>query len=374
MNKTLTYKTLAIFFALFPCELTQAQNLLRAPQKIVVDAARNRLLVSNYDTGALVQIDSTGAQTYFLQNAGFVDGCEIVGDTIYGVGNDRKFYAYNLITKQPVLNLTLTGNAADYLSSVAYDSAGHLFISCPNLNEIYRLRLSDHKWWIFAKGNGLRKPNGILLEKEKNRIVIIDDSPSPALIHAISLTDTTVTTLRSTTFNSPDGIVRDKFGYYYVGGYYLTSVYRFDPDFIAAPRGIYNGRNMVYPTYDPKDHSILITLYGTNSWARIPCTTSALGTHPIDQDPFSCSVFPNPFTTSLTIRFELNKRVKVTLEAYNAAGARVSTLISAEKDPGIHTVSWNGLDDAGLRVPGGVYFFRLSRDGVGETKRAIRID
>jgi len=246
----------------------QAQTLLNGPQKIVIDTPRNRLLVSNGNNGAIVEIDSTGKQTYFLQNGGFIDGLEIVGDTVYGVGDNRKLLAYNLITKQKVLDITFTGSAANYLSSVTSDSAGHLYISCPFLNEIYKFRLSDRRYWVFAKNNGLNKPNGILLEKEKNRIVVIDNSPPPALIHAISLVDSTVTTLISTKFNSPDGITRDKYGYHYMGGYYLTGLYKTDADFSSSPVKIFSATSMVYPAYDPATHSLLMTYYNTNTWRR----------------------------------------------------------------------------------------------------------
>jgi|GEM_PF-2055738 len=360
-------------FLLFPVS-SIAQNLLRGPQKIVIDAARNRLLVSNYDTGALVEIDSAGHQSYFVQSAGFVDGCEIVGDTIYGVGNNRKVIAYDLISKRQIMNITLTGNGANYLSSVAYDSAGHLFISCPNTHEIYKMRISDRKWWVFVKSNGLNKPNGILLEKEKNRIVVIDDSPSPALIHAISLADTTVTTLLSTTFSSPDGITRDKYGYHYMGGYYLSGLYRTDANFSHAPEKFFNGTTMVYPTYDPATHSLLITHYGANTWERIPLTTTGTEEVPVQTEPLRLSVYPNPFTSELTLTYEPKTYSRVRIEAFNTAGRRVSILVDEEKSPGIYTVNWNGTDDKGRKAAKGVYFLRSSMDGTVQVRKAIKLE
>lgn len=351
-----------------------AQNLLRGPQKIVVDAARNRLLVSNYDNGALVEIDSAGHQSYFVQNAGFVDGCEIVGDTIFGVGNNRKLLAYDLTSKRQIMNITLTGNNSNYLSSVAYDSAGHLFVSCPGTNEIYKVRLSDRQWWVFAKGNGLNRPNGILLEKEKNRIVVIDDSPSPALIHAISLADSTVTTLLSTTFSSPDGITRDKYGYHYMGGYYLSGLYRTDANFSHAPEKFFNGTTMVYPTYDPATHSLLITHYGANTWERIPLTTTGTGESIVQSEPVSFLVYPNPFTSGPTLSYELKTCSRVRIEAYNSSGRRVSLLVDEDKSPGIYTVTWNGNDESGGKAAKGIYFFRLSMDGTVQVRKAIKLE
>lgn len=244
------------------------QNLLNGPQKIVIDIKRNRLLVSNANSGDLIQIDSIGNQTYFVKNADFIDGLEIVGDTIYGVGNNRKIKAYNLDTKQLVLDLTLPGSPSDYLSSITSDSTGHLFISCPLLNEIYRMNIENFSYWVFAKDNGLNKPNGILLEKEKNRIVIIDDSPN-SNIHAICLADSSVTTLYTTTFNSPDGIIRDKFGNHYIGGYYLPGMFKTDSEFSGVIELFLKGDNIVYPTYDERNHSILVTHYDANTWERV---------------------------------------------------------------------------------------------------------
>jgi len=241
-----------------------AQNLLNGPQKIVIDTKRNRLLVSNFNSGDIIQIDSIGNQTYFVQGADFIDGIEIVGDTIYGVGNNRKVKAFNLVTKQLVFDITIPGLRSNYLSSITYDSAGHLFISCPLLNEIYRMKIKNQAFWLFAKDNGLNKPNGILLEKEKNRIVVIDDSPN-SKIHAINLVDSSVITLCTTSFNSPDGIIRDKFGNYYIGGYYLPGMYKIDSAF-RRNELFFKGNNIVYPTYDIDKNSIIITHFDANSW------------------------------------------------------------------------------------------------------------
>jgi len=163
---------LILISALLLPSATFAQNLLKGPQKAVIDTKRNRLIVSNYDSGDLVQIDSTGKQTYFVQGANFVDGLEIVGDTLYGVGNTRKIRAYNLETKELFLDYSIPGPAYAYLSSITSDSAGTLFISCPQSNKIYLMSTSGLPRpiiWEFASNNGLNKPNGILLEKEKKQ-------------------------------------------------------------------------------------------------------------------------------------------------------------------------------------------------------------
>jgi hypothetical protein len=254
---------------LFSPATSQAQNLLSYPQKIVIDSEHERLLVSNYGNGALVEIDSEGNQEYFEENAGFIDGMDIVDNVVYGVGSQRRLIAYDLDTEEEIMEFSFPGNTSDYLSSVTSDSMGHLFISCPPLHTIYKFRISDQSYWIFAEANGLNRPNGIFLERENDRIVVIDDSPGQSIIHAISLSDSTVSDLLTTDLDRPDGIVRARTGEYYIGGYYLPGLYKVDADFSSAPELFFVGNNMVYPTYDTGDHSILITRYSNHDWERI---------------------------------------------------------------------------------------------------------
>jgi hypothetical protein len=376
LQQLLIYKliilSLFISIILFFPTICVAQNLLSGPQKIVIDAVRNRYLVSNYYTGDIVQIDSAGNQSYFVQGANFIDGLEIVGDTVYGVGNNRNVRAYDLATKQLVMNLTITGLNTNYLSSITSDSSGHLFISCPRLNIIYKLRISDQSYWVFAEANGLNGPNGILLEKEKNRIVVIDDSPSPSKINAISLADSTVSTLTTTTFTNPDGIERDKNGFYYVGGYYLPGIYKFDPDFSQPPVLFFQGSHIIYPTYNVKNHSLLITYYNANSWGEVFIPPTGIKNQVDFPKEFSLyQNYPNPFNPTTTFRFALPQAGNVSLEIYNSAGQLVRTLVSGSLEAGIHNIQWNATNDAGVRIASGIYLYKLQAGSHVQVKMMI---
>lgn len=360
--------TCVILLIILSVACSYAQTLLSGPQKIVVDAKRNRLLVSNYNTGDIVQIDSAGNQSYFLQNAGFVDGLEIVGDTVYGVGNNRVIKAYHLDTKQPVMNITISGLSSNYLSSIISDSSGFLMISCPNLNTIYKLKISDGFYWIYAQNNGLNKPNGMLLEREKNRIVVIDDSPEPSLIHAINLLDSSVSTLYTSSFNRPDGIVKDIYGNYYVGGYYLPGVYKFDPAFCQSPQLIYSGNNIIYPTYDFSDNSLLVTFYHANTWARVPLSTGINDPKEYVSDFHLYQNFPNPFNPSTTIKYHLTKNNSVSLKVFDLMGREIKTLVNKRQKAGDYEVSFDGSE-----FPSGVYLYKLETNGLSETRKMMLV-
>ncbi len=69
--------------------------------------------------------------------------------------------------------------------------------------------------------------------------------------------------------------------------------------------------------------------------------------------------FPNPFNPETHIRYELPYNSNVTLAVFDLTGRHVATLDTGVNTAGEYTVSWNGRDNAGNRVPSGIYFYRL---------------
>lgn len=71
---------------------------------------------------------------------------------------------------------------------------------------------------------------------------------------------------------------------------------------------------------------------------------------------------PNPFKYNTTISFGLPRKSNVTLEVYDISGRLVRTLVSGELNAGVHSVTWDGRDNAGRRVSSGTYFVRMVTD------------
>jgi flagellar hook assembly protein FlgD len=69
--------------------------------------------------------------------------------------------------------------------------------------------------------------------------------------------------------------------------------------------------------------------------------------------------YPNPLSSETTIEYGLPEATRVSLKVYNLLGQEVRTLVNEPKDAGIHTMTWDGRDDSGRRVPSGTYFLRL---------------
>ncbi|MBD3169061.1 MAG: T9SS type A sorting domain-containing protein [candidate division Zixibacteria bacterium] len=79
--------------------------------------------------------------------------------------------------------------------------------------------------------------------------------------------------------------------------------------------------------------------------------------------------YPNPFNPSTTIDYTLPSASKVNIEVFNLVGQKVKTLVDANVQSGVHSVTWDGTNDNGSKVSSGVYFYRLSADDETIVKR-----
>lgn len=83
--------------------------------------------------------------------------------------------------------------------------------------------------------------------------------------------------------------------------------------------------------------------------------------------------FPNPFTQSTVIRYQIRETGPVGLSIYSAAGRLIKTMVNERKNPGIYTVQWNGKDSNGRVVSNGLYFYKLKTKYFSTTKKVIFI-
>ena len=79
---------------------------------------------------------------------------------------------------------------------------------------------------------------------------------------------------------------------------------------------------------------------------------------------------PNPFNPKTEIRYALAAAGDLRLAVYDVAGRQVATLFAGRQEAGLHSVVWNGVDDAGQPVSSGIYFARLiTADGTVDTSK-----
>jgi len=81
--------------------------------------------------------------------------------------------------------------------------------------------------------------------------------------------------------------------------------------------------------------------------------------------------YPNPFNNSTTIRFDSPVPVAGAITIFNIFGQKIKTLYSGSFRAGPNTFSWDGTNDAGLRVSTGVYFYALRTSVFSDVKKMM---
>lgn len=93
-------------------------------------------------------------------------------------------------------------------------------------------------------------------------------------------------------------------------------------------------------------------------------------------DNFTVMAYPNPFNPSTTIRYSIP--VVETLHAtslhiaiYDITGKLVITLANKEQPAGWHEIQWNGTNQYGKEMPGGIYLSRVTVGNEVKTNKLI---
>jgi len=76
--------------------------------------------------------------------------------------------------------------------------------------------------------------------------------------------------------------------------------------------------------------------------------------------------YPNPFTETTTISWQLTQRAHVVLKVHDFTGREVKTLVDSGQAQGKHQVAFDATS-----LPAGVYFIQLHANGRVETKKIL---
>ena len=106
---------------------------------------------------------------------------------------------------------------------------------------------------------------------------------------------------------------------------------------------------------------------------ELPATTTALATDDeIGISPLTFELnqnYPNPFNPTTTIGFQLSNPGNVVIKIFDINGRLVKAFNQTGLNSGSHSVIWNGTNQAGQYVAGGLYLYSLSS---GDNSSAIR--
>lgn len=82
---------------------------------------------------------------------------------------------------------------------------------------------------------------------------------------------------------------------------------------------------------------------------------------------------PNPFNPVTEIRFTLARNQRVKLAVYDVKGRHLLDLATGDYAAGEHSVTWEGQDRNGRKMPSGVYFARLQAGAGSWTQRLMLV-
>jgi hypothetical protein len=94
-----------------------------------------------------------------------------------------------------------------------------------------------------------------------------------------------------------------------------------------------------------------------------------------DVAPRITALAPNPATrgTSTRIEFTLPRVASVSLDVFDARGARVRRIAVATLPAGAASLGWDGRDARGRQTPAGLYFVTLTAEGKVDRARFVRL-
>jgi len=81
--------------------------------------------------------------------------------------------------------------------------------------------------------------------------------------------------------------------------------------------------------------------------------------------------YPNPFSSSTTIPYEINNHTKVNLTIYDLLGREVRKIYVGTKPVGSYKVFWDGRNNVGQKVATGIYIYRLEAGGEFKVRKML---
>ena len=349
------------------------QNLLNQPESVVYDSLHSRYLVSNWGDGNIIQIDSTGTQSIWLEYVQCYSGLHIREDILYVACREYGVKGFNLNTGELSLHVDIQGDTN--INDITSDNFGNLYVSYPSEDVIYKINIATEQCWLFTY-NDLDVPNGLYFDEPNNRLLVVSyRANSP--IQQISLTDSIATVITYPGLHNLDGITQDNDGNFYVSSWQNNRVYKFDSEFANSPAIFSNHGDDPADIYFDKINNVLaVPLFFTHQVEFVDAGTG-IDLSTVVEKPLRSSIYnyPNPFNPTTEIRFQItdfSENEIVTIDIYNIKGQNVKTIpVDSSTAQHINSVIWNGTDQTGKPVSSGMYFSKIMVNGKIEAQNKM---
>jgi len=81
--------------------------------------------------------------------------------------------------------------------------------------------------------------------------------------------------------------------------------------------------------------------------------------------------YPNPFNPTTTIKYDLATASRVSIIIYDLLGREVIRLVDDKVHAGHYEIVWDGKNEHGYRIAGGLYFYRMDAEGLNGKNKYI---
>lgn len=135
-------------------------------------------------------------------------------------------------------------------------------------------------------------------------------------------------------------------------------------------------------SFDAQDEDVSYGRYpdGSDTWQQMNPTPGSTNTNLLSNDNSFYSApeyfsmgqnYPNPFNPQTQFHYDLTKSGNIHLAIYDVLGKEVYTVLNGYQRAGKHNVLWTGINNKGLQVQSGIYFYRLTTDSEITTKKMV---
>jgi len=88
---------------------------------------------------------------------------------------------------------------------------------------------------------------------------------------------------------------------------------------------------------------------------------------------FAIRAYPTPFNSTVTVIAKVPEDGVMVIEVYDASGKFVYSLFSDEIAAGQWNFTWDGINDEGINMPGGIYFIKASCSGYDTSVKVVLV-
>lgn len=324
--------------------LAQAQSF-SGPESVEFDSTSSCYFISNTTSHQILKRTPNGTLQVFATLTGTgPHGLEIAEGKLFAC-NGATIKVLNLTTGAQMANIPISG--ATFLNGITHIDNGSVYATDFSAKKIFRINPITYAYNVFV-ANTTQTPNGIVYDFINNRLVYATWGTS-ARIKAVSLSDSSQTTLVTTTLSNIDGICMDTLANLFVANWGSNSLVMLPAPSFAPQVTLLTGlSNPADICYNFRGDTIGIPNAGNNTVVFYRSLITGLHPEPIHGNR-------NFSGASITLSNQ------ATLSFYTLTGALIQEIILM---PGTHPVKAEN-------VPQGLYLVRIREQGKEEITGTI---